>query len=123
MNWEMPPQLHGAPMDPFQPCFSVDARRPLLLPQRWPAPGATQPTVNCLSFLPVPQWQHLRTLRSAWQPAFSPAALASYPPATEAALDRLVSRLGPMSDSCEVVELSKELTGLTLDVVGQAAYG
>lgn len=64
-----------------------------------------------------------RTLRPAWQPAFSPIALASYLPATHTAIDHLIQRLSPAADAGEAVELTKELTALTLDVVGQAAYG
>jgi hypothetical protein len=44
-------------------------------------------------------------------------------PATNAACDTLLQRLAPAAASGEVVELSKELTTLTLDVVGNAAYG
>lgn len=88
-----------------------------------PAPGTPLPLSTVYLSCRCCSGSTWRTLRSAWQPAFSPAALASYLPATEAALDRLISRLGPASDSGEVVDLSKELTALTLDIVGQAAYG
>lgn len=64
-----------------------------------------------------------RSLRSAWQPAFSPSALQSYLPATQSALDQLIARLAPPAASGEVVELCSELTALTRDIVGQAAYG
>lgn len=63
------------------------------------------------------------TLRSAWQPAFSPTALSSYLPAIHSAADALLYRLRGPAHSGEEVELAGLLTQLTMDVVGQAAYG
>ncbi|WIA29661.1 hypothetical protein OEZ86_012145 [Tetradesmus obliquus] len=64
-----------------------------------------------------------RTLRTAWQPAFGSAALEGYAGGMNAAAEELRQKLEVAAASGEGVELFGELGAMTMDVVGQAAYG
>jgi len=62
-------------------------------------------------------------LRAAWQPAFHAHSLQRYSALMHASAERLVGRLGAAADGGEVVDIWRELGKMTLEVVGQTAYG
>ncbi len=63
------------------------------------------------------------SLRAAMQPLFHTAALHSYTPIMNNSAEQLADNLGPASKSGEPVELHGLLGRLTMDVIGQAAFG
>lgn len=76
-----------------------------------------------LLFPCTPSGAAWRQLRTAWTPAFSPVALESYSSVMNEGAELLCERLSAAAASGEQIELFRELMAMTLEVVGQAAYG